>query len=206
MPTSPPPAPWRSLVDAVVWFHRAMPQARATLPPELAGRGTLPVTTASLVAYHRGPVGPYGELLASPVLLRGGLGSGHVPFIAVDSPASVAGGRRNWALPKQLATFDGAPGRPGRVLVEGDGWALEVTTRARSRRLPLLGTGRCTQVWPDGIARTFGVTMRGRLQAGWVEVDHRPGSPLTALLRPGRHPALLVSGVQLVEPPSPPQA
>jgi hypothetical protein len=200
-----PPAPWRSLVEAVVWFHRAVPRARATLPRALAARWSLSLNAAPLVTYHRGPVGPYHELLASPVLLRGAPGSGHVALIAVDSPASRAGGRRNWALPKELAAFDGAPGRPGRVEVEGEGWALTVTTRARPRRLPLLGVGRCTQVFPDGVARSFAVTMRGRLRLGSVEVAHRPGAPPPAWLRPGRHPAVLLEGVQVVGPPRAPR-
>ena len=85
-------------------------RGRGLLPAGLTGRAALPLTAAALVAYHRGPVGPYAELLASPVVLADG--AGHVPFIAVDSPASVAGGRANWALPKDLAGFDGAPGAP----------------------------------------------------------------------------------------------
>lgn len=195
---SPAPAPWRSMVEAVVWFHRAAPHARELLPDPLAGRVALPLTAAALVAYHRGPVGAYAEVLASPVVLAGG--AGHVPFIAVDSPASVAGGRANWALPKVLADFDGEVGGPGRVEVHGDGWALTVTTRARPRRLPLLGAARWVQVWPDGAARAFTVSMRGRMRVGSVTVEHVAGPP-AAVLRPGRHPALLLEGTQVVSPP-----
>jgi hypothetical protein len=124
-----------------------------------------------------------------------------VPFIAVDSPASVAGGRANWALPKLLAAFDGDVGRPGRVEVEGDGWAVAVRTRARPRRLPLLVAARCAQVWPDGAVHAFTVSMRGWMRVGSVEVEHLAGSLPARSLRRGRHPALLLEGTQVVSPP-----
>ncbi|MHB8242684.1 MAG: acetoacetate decarboxylase family protein [Solirubrobacteraceae bacterium] len=61
----------------------------------------------AFLRYKEGPVGAYDELLAMPnVLLRDRRLSLHVPFIAVDSEASIAGGRGNWALPKTLAEFE----------------------------------------------------------------------------------------------------
>ncbi|MBW3606921.1 MAG: acetoacetate decarboxylase family protein [Actinobacteria bacterium] len=132
-----PAAPWRSVIDAVFWAHPAAPEARGTLPPQLAGRAGLPVTVGGLVSYREGPVGPYDEIAAAPLLLRPL--RAHVPFIAVDSEPSIAGGRGNWALPKVLASFDGEVGRPGRSVATGDGWALSVTATARARRLPFGG-------------------------------------------------------------------
>jgi hypothetical protein len=195
-----PPAPWRSDVDALLWWHRAAPAARDRLPAALAPRAGLPVTLGGLISYRAGPVGPYGEVFGTPVMLRGGPVLTHVPFMAVDSAASVAGGRGNWALPKELAHFDGDPGTPGRVVARGEGWALEVVARARRRALPAWGRFACAQVWPDGAVRTFAVTMRGRARAARVEVQHLEGSPLEAWLVAGRHPAVLVSGVQVVTP------
>ncbi len=198
-----PPPPWRSRIDAVLWWHRAASAGAAAPPAGLGGR-LLPVTLGGLVAYREGPVGPYGEVFAAVGVLRGGRLAGHVPFIAVDSAASMAGGRANWALPKELATFDGDPGVPGRVAVRGDGWALEADARARPRALPAWAAGACAQVWPGGAVRTFGVTVRGRLRLGSVEVRRAPGSPpLPAWLAAGRHPAAFVSGVQVVGPPRP---
>jgi Acetoacetate decarboxylase (ADC) len=196
-----PPAPWRSEVDALVWWHRAAPGARAALPAALAARARVPLTLAGLVAYRAGPVGPYREVLASPVLLRGRPGLAHVPFMAVDSPASLAGGRANWALPKVLAAFSGTPGRSGTVAVRGEGWALAVTARARRRALPAWGMGTCAQVWPDGEVRAFSVRMGGWARLASVEVRHDADSPLAAWLLPGRHPAVLLSGRQVVSPP-----
>ncbi len=77
---APPPPPWRTRADAVVWWHGA--------------------TVAAFVTYRESPVGPYREVLASSPL-------GTVPFIAVDSLESLVGGRVNWDLPKELAAFRG---------------------------------------------------------------------------------------------------
>jgi hypothetical protein len=197
---SVPPAPWRSEIDAVLWWHRATPAARTRLPSALAGRAGLPVTLGGLIAYRRGPVGPYREVFGAPVLLRGGATLTHVAFMAVDSAPSVGGGRANWALPKELAWFDGDAGRPGRVTARGDDWAVTVTTRARRRSVPAYGRFASAQVWPDGAVRAFTVRVRGRAWAGSVDVEHPAGSPLAAWLAAGRHPAVLVSGVQVVGP------
>jgi hypothetical protein len=206
---SVPPAPWRSEIDAVLWWHRASPAARARLPPALAGRAGLPVTLGGLISYRHGPVGPYREVFGAPVMLRGGATLTHVAFMAVDSAPSVVGGRANWALPKELARFDGDPGRPGRVTARGDAWAVAVTARARRRAVPAHGRFACAQVWPDGAVRELAVRIRGRARLGSVDVEHededenRPGSPLAAWLVPGRHPGMLVSGVQVVGPARP---
>src|SRR5688500_13427966 len=101
LPAASAPAPWPTVLDAVLWFHRAAPEARERLPAALRGRRALPVTVGALIRYRETPVGPYHEVLASPMLLAGARGpEAVVPFIAVDSAASVVGGRENWALPK----------------------------------------------------------------------------------------------------------
>jgi len=196
-----PPPPWHSRADAVLWWHRAAPASRALLPAPL--RRPLPVTLGGLIAYREGPVGPYGEVFGAVAVLRGGRPAGHVPFMAVDSAPSVAGGRGNWALPKELASFEGDPGVPGRVAVRGDGWALEAVTSARPRRLPAWAAAACAQLWPDGTVRSFRVTLRGAARLGSVELTHAPDSPLGSWLVRGRHPAVLLSGLQVVGPPRP---
>jgi Acetoacetate decarboxylase (ADC) len=196
-----PAAPWRSVIDAVLWWHAATPAARGALPSPLAARAGLPVTIGGLVSYREGPVGPYDEILGAPVLLRPLVA--HVPFIAVDSQRSVAGGRGNWALPKVMASFEGDVGRPGRATAAGDGWAVAVTTTARRRSLPFAGRLRCEQVWPDGRPRAFSARVRGRMRLGHAEVEHAAASPLAEWLVRGRHPALLLSGIQDVLAPRP---
>jgi len=202
-PPEIPPAPWHSRADALVWLHPARRAARAVLPAPLAARAGLPVTIGGLISYRDGPVGPYGEVFGAPLMLRGGLMLSHVPFMAVDSAASVAGGRGNWALPKELAEFDGDPGAPGPVTARGEGWAVRVTTTARARRLPMALTMRAAQVWADGQVRTFSVTMRGRARLARVEVEHLAASPLADWLVEGGHLAVLLSGRQDVSPPRP---
>lgn len=196
-----PAAPWRSVIDAVFWCHPAAPVARAMLPAQLIGRAGRPVTIGGLVSYREGPVGPYDEILGAPLCLRPL--AAHVPFIAVDSERSMTGGRGNWALPKVLARFEGEVGRPGRSTATGDGWALSVTATARARRLPFAGALRCVQVWPDGRPREFSVRVRGRARLGHAEVEHRTASSLAGWLVAGRHPAILISGMQHVLAPHP---
>lgn len=154
---SAPPAPWRSVVDAALWWQ--------------PGGGV-----GGLAAYRAGPVGPYLELLRALPTWRGA----HVVLMAVDSPASVEGGRRNWALPKELARFEADPDRPGRVTVAGDGWAVRVAIRARPRAVPFASVVPCAQ---EG---AFLVAMWGRARLASVTVDG------------ARRPALLVSGRQVV--------
>ena len=183
----------------MLWLHRATPAAR--LPSQLAARAGLPVTIGGLISYREGPVGPYGEIFGAPMMLRSAWLVSHVAFMAVDSSASVAGGRANWALPKELARFGGDPGRPGVLTASGENWELRVTATARRRRLPLSITMRAAQVWADGVVREFSVRIRGRAQLARVDVEHVVASPLAGWLAGGRHPAVLVSGKQDVSPP-----
>ena len=202
-PPPPPPPPWHSRIDALLWLHPATPAARAALPPELAPKAWLPVTVGGLISYREGPVGPYGEIFGAPLMLRGAPMLSHVPFMAVDSERSVAGGRGNWALPKVLVAFEGDPGVPGRVVARGDGWEIRVNATARRRRFPLALTMRAAQVWEDGVVREFAVRMRGRARLARVDVEHLRSSPVSPWLIAGTHLAVQLSGRQDVSPPRP---
>ena len=202
LPASPSPAPpWESLVAAVVWLQRATPSARGALPPAI-GRGApaAPLVAGALVDYRSGPVGPYREVFAGPLLVGGGAPRLHVPFIAVDSLESLAAGRRNWALPKGPARFEGEVGAGGRVRVAGAGWALAVTVAARGRSVPLAAALACDQVWPDGAVRRFVVRVRGRARLATVHVEHPVSSGPEAWIGAGRHPAVVLSARQTVGP------
>jgi Acetoacetate decarboxylase (ADC) len=200
----PPPAPWRSDIDALVWWHRSPARAgAAALPAPLRGWRALPVGLGALVSYRRGPVGPYAEVFAGRLLVRTGRPHAHVAFIAVDSQPSIAGGRANWALPKEAARFEGAPGRPGRVRATGDGWSLTVEAAAWSPRLPAWAALPCVQAWPDGRALAFTVCIRGTARLAEAQVAHEPASGPALGPPPGRHPAVLVSGRQVVTPARP---
>jgi hypothetical protein len=100
---------WSTRLHAVAWWHRATPAAlgdadyRAALAP--VPRSDL--TFAAFVRYGETPAGDYHEILATPVvLLQAPMPAGTIPFIAVDSLASIVAGRANRALPKTLARFD----------------------------------------------------------------------------------------------------
>ncbi len=69
------------------------------------GRGDLGVTM--FVDYASSDVGPYKELLCAPRRFRFADRRTHwsISTIFVDSEASVVNGRRNWGIPKELATF-----------------------------------------------------------------------------------------------------
>lgn len=123
MPAEIPPPPWRSSVDALLWLHSATRAARGLLSPQLATRAGMPVTIGGLISYRDGPVGPYGEVFGAPVMLRGAPMLSHISFMAVDSAASVAGGRGNWALPKSSRTstaIRGGRARSRRVVKAGN--------------------------------------------------------------------------------------
>ena len=200
LPGESAPAPWATVLDAVVWFHRAAPGAGERLPAALRGRRSLPVTVGALVRYRETPVGPYHEVLASPVLLAGPKGpEAVVPFIAVDSLPSVRGGRENWALPKTLARFEWPPEPRGgfELDAEGEGWSVHATVRPRARRLPFAAIARNRQVTPAGAEIAFASSARGRARLAAVELETR-GPTLPGWLRSGRHPALVLTGASVI--------
>ena len=199
LPPTSAPAPWATVLDALIWFHRAAPNAKQRLPEALRKRRALPVTVGALIRYRETPVGPYHEVLASPALLLGGRGpEAAVPFIAVDSLPSVHGGRENWALPKTLARFDWPPEPRGgfEVDAEGEGWSVHATVHARPRALPFAAFTRNRQVTPDGGEIVFDSRWRGPARLASVELETR-GPTLPGWLRSGRHPALVLDGARV---------
>ena len=206
LPATSPPAPWTTTVDAVVWLHRASPAAAAQLPAALRAAPALPLTVGAFVRYLDAPVGPYSEVLAAPVLLaRAPLPAASVPFIAVDSLASLHGGRANWALPKALAAFawtadaDRLGRGPFAVRAEGThgpvAWAVDARVAPRPRRLPLRLALRDVQVAPDGRELAIAIALRGRAQLATVAV-RSAGPALPAWLRAGRHRGLVLTGAR----------
>ena len=181
MPLSPdgkpvPPAPWTCRCDALVWW---------TLPR------TARLACGALLRYHATPVGEYRELAGVLGQLgRHGL-SATVPFIAVDSPGSLVGGRRNWALPKTLAEFTGDP-TVGSMTAAAEDWTVTATARVFGPAVPVRLAGRLAQPWPDGIRRTARLAGLAIARAAVVSVTVRPDDTLPGWLRTGRH-----LGVQL---------
>jgi hypothetical protein len=191
VPVSSPP-PWPAEVRATLWWHRSTDRAKALAPQG----SVIPMTLGMVVEYLDSPVGPYREILASPVLRRPGGGLGlmpriAVPFIAVDSAASIHGGREHWSLPKVMADFTGdvlAGAGAG-----GPDWIVETESQGRGPSFPIRGGLGFAQPVDAGLLLAR-ATLTGRARYARVTVLSQ-GPTLTEWLRPGTHHGLqIVSG------------
>jgi hypothetical protein len=196
LPASAPPAPWSTRLHAVVWWHRATTAAPAAMPVVLRSRRRLPLTVAAFVRYEDTPVGGYREILATPgVLLERPVPAATIPFIAVDSLASIVGGRANWALPKTNARF--AWREHGLDLeARGDGWSVAARVRPRGPAFPFAIVAGDRQVGPGGGELVMRIRGRGRARLGQAMV-RVVGPELPQWLRDGRHPAIVLAGARL---------
>lgn len=197
LPAGAPAPPWTCEVEATVWWHRAPRGAGALLPAPLVEQAGPRVTLVMLVRYLDSPVGPYAEVVAAPRLLRPRPGAGlvraHVPFIAVDDLASIAGGRAGWALPKTVARFGGPPGEAP-VRAQGPGWWVRGEPLEPGRALPVAVGVTLAQVDADGVVHAAAVRLRGRARRARVDVDVDRHSGLDQWLRPGAHRGVVCSG------------
>jgi len=105
-----PPAPWRLRGWAVQSLHLVdIVAVRPILPPGLRIMPVAPGRTLGctyVAGYGPGSVLEYHELIVLPALTwRAGRIGFWVSHIYVDHPASAAGGRAVWNLPKELAEF-----------------------------------------------------------------------------------------------------
>ena len=194
------PAPWATVLDAVVWFHRAAPGAAERLPAALRGRRSLPVTVGALIRYRETPVGPYHEVLASPVAAR---------RPARARRRSCRSSRSTRCLGPRRARELGAA-EDARALRLAGGAARRLRARRGGRRLvgprdgPPARRGGCRSRRPRATARsrptgteiTFDSAWRGRARLASVELETR-GPTLPGWLRSGRHPALVLEGARV---------
>lgn len=184
LPAEAPAAPWRTAMRAVVWHGASSRAARQAAGP-VADLGRVAAVLGGLISYDDTPVGPYSEIVGI-VGLWGGRGvAATVPFIAVDSPASVVGGRVNWALPKTLARFDGEPSTE--MTATGEGWSVRVTVRTLGPALPFRTRGRLLQAWPGGGVRRARISMAGKARLAAVRVHVQAEPTLAGWLRGGLH-------------------
>jgi hypothetical protein len=153
-PGEPPvplsPAPWQLVARGVIVLFRPEPRFAEVLPPALRPRyrGGVPVLMA--VRYVSSDVGPYDELLLIPGKLDfGGDAMYSMTHIAVNSLASVVNGRRNWAIPKELATLKvEADGRKLDLRGEReDGFGAEIAAEGYGLPFPLT-----TAIMPNTLA------------------------------------------------------
>jgi hypothetical protein len=187
LPDSAPPAPWECACEAVVWVARATRAAARAIGTDLPRSGPPLVVIGGLVRYLNTPVGAYDEVLGAIGFLHGRRPHGTVPFIAVDSPASLVGGRSNWALPKSLASFDGDPEPGSTFSAQGAGWRVAATIRSRGPSAPTRFAGRLAQVWPDGLPRESVLRGRATARPALIRVEVESDGPLAGWLRPGWH-------------------
>ena len=182
LPPTAPAAPWTCRCDAIVWSSR---------PSRMPGQTAIRPVFGALLAYSDSPVGAYREvqgLTGTPS--RRGLRV-TVPFIAVDSAASVLAGRLNWALPKTFAEFTGEPAGHA-MTATGAGWTVSAVARPLGPAVPVPLAGQLLQRWPDGSRRTAGLTGRASAQPALVRVSVRSRGALAGWLKPGRHLGLLL--------------
>lgn len=201
LPASTPPPPWHCRVRAVVWCQRAPSPLPSSSPYAGRVRGA---AIGAVVDYLDSPVGPYREVFVGQLLRGTLLPLLHVPFIAVDSLASVHGGRAHWALPKAIATIELADGVGSAA---GDGWRLGVRARARGPRLPVVGPLSTAQTSVTAQTSAGAMTsaralawLRGRGRLAWVEVA-AAGPVLGGWLGSGRHLGVVAHGDMRVDGP-----
>lgn len=187
LPANLAPAPWECRCSAVLWLGRGGSAARAVLPAGL-GDGSALITVGGFVRYTDTPVGAYDEALGI-VGSRSGLRAwGSVAFMAVDSPASLVGGRTNWAMPKTLARFAGEPaGTMTATGVDGLGWSMYADSRVVGPPVPLKMKAVARQQFPDGRIGESVLRFTGRVRPALVTVDVSSPGTLRRWLRPGRH-------------------
>lgn len=193
-PASPPP-PWPASVRATLWWHRSTPAAREYGP----GGPIVPMTLAMMVNYLESPVGPYREILASPVLRRGPIPAMAVPFIAVDSEPSVHGGREHWKLPKVLAEFSGDV--LGDLTAVSEGWKVRTSASPRGPQLPIVGGLSFAQPDGDGALCRASARLRGRFRYARVTVEAE-GPTLDRWLRPGTHHGIVITSGSMATGPA----
>lgn len=194
LPPSAPPAPWRLRASNLVWVAPPPRAAAAALQPGVPGR---PLAVGGMfVSYEQTPVGAYDEVIGFIALRRRRSVAAHIPFIAVDSPTSIVGGRANWSLPKTLAGFSGHPVRDRAMQAHHGEW--EVTARARALAPALTMPVRFSLVQAAADGREARARGRARVRARPALVQVRTsGVPeLTGWLCSGRYPGLIIERLE----------
>jgi hypothetical protein len=196
LPKTVAPAPWHTRDCRVMnWLHPIDTEALAAFPDQIRPSGEVIVAWA-LVQYGDTPVGPYSEIAAT-LLPTEGDGYGHIPFIVVDSLASVVGGRANWLLPKALAHFDWSDN--GLTLTatneapESPAWSISVAVAPAGDAMPLTVPNHIQQVSTDGAVRRFDGELKGSMRSASFEVDGHADGLLATLLRPGRYDGTILT-------------
>ncbi|HUP99918.1 MAG TPA: acetoacetate decarboxylase family protein [Aeromicrobium sp.] len=194
LPPNEAGAPWDCTCTGLIWLGRGGAHATRALPPALRTHRAR-ATVGGFVRYADTPVGPYDEVFGL-IASNSGLRSwGNVAFMAVDSRASLVGGRTNWAMPKVLSTFGGEPAAgstmTGRA-ADGVEWSVSATPRALGPAVRVRSRSETRQQFSDGRIGTSRLRFEGRVRPAFVQVEVRSAGPLASWLRPGRHLGAIV--------------
>ncbi|MFJ3666858.1 acetoacetate decarboxylase family protein [Streptomyces sp. NPDC090106] len=163
-----PDEPWHL---AGQMYLSLWPVPRADLPPVAVG--TRPVTVAgrglagaAWVVYENDSVLHYGELLRAVLVRDGGRPRVCITDIWVDSPASMAGGRALWGIPKEMAVFEAERTDVASFAAKSDDGPLAAARFEERGRLPgrLPLSYRIVQTL-DGRTRTSRVRSRASVRA-----------------------------------------
>lgn len=194
LPENLAPAPWECRFSGLVWSGRGGKAARAALPTSLRHARAL-ATVGGFVRYEDTPVGPYDEVFGQVASSEGLKSWGSVTFMAVDSEASLVGGRTNWSMPKTLASFEGEIGHKKTMAGWSNGpvrWRLEATPIAVGPRVTRGTSAQVRQQFPDGVVRPSIMQGRGTMRPALIRVEVVSDGPLASWLRPGLHAGALI--------------
>ena len=138
------------------------------------------------VDYEPTGVLSYRELMTTLLVRRGWRLLPTITHIWVDSDASRAGGRELWGIPKELATFDFAPG--SFAAKDADGAIASGTSRARVRLPGRLPVRFSVVQWLSGRAKVSPVQSVARVASARVSFTVDGAGPLAFLA--GRRPLM----------------
>jgi hypothetical protein len=186
MPANLAPAPWTARCVAMIWGCRGGRDATQALPPELRSQSRGLAVIGGMVRYLDTPVGTYDEVFGIVVGADGRKPWGNVAFMAVDSEASLVGGRTNWAMPKTLAAFEGD--LTGMTATGVDTrWKVSATPRRLGPSLRYKTKGSARQEFPDGSIGVSALTGSFKMRPAVIDVRVESDATLPRWLKPGRH-------------------
>lgn len=188
-----PPPPWTltGVAIAAIW-PMPIDAVAPALPPGTRPIGLLGRTlVVGLFARYAGTLSYREVLLAAPVR-EGRRPALTILAIHVDDPASMAGARALWAVPKQAAAFqfDEDENGAAEAVALRDGVLLARARTGRTRRLPLRWpiAFRVVQARADGELVSTPVRATARIGLGRPHWEVDPGGPYGLLA--GRRPLL----------------
>ena len=204
LPDNLAPAPWVVQYTGLVWNGRGGRAARQAFAPALRGSRAL-ASVGGFVRYSETPVGTYDEVFGLVASADGMKSWGNVAFMAVDSEASLVGGRTNWSMPKTLAKFDGEIGHKRTMAGWADGpvrWRVEATPTVIGPRIKVRSKMPNRQEFPDGTVHDSQMSAQAVIRPALVRVEVVSDGPLASWLRPGIHLGAVIEsgGFTLSEP------